>query len=72
MCVTPWLTFSISVTLHEWLGTPGILELRSLERRGMTRLAFIIVGLVGLMGDIDVGHICCCNHFCLLTMSVTP
>ena len=64
-------TFSILVSLHELLGTPGNLELRSLERRGTARLAFIIIGLTGLMGDIDAGHMCCCNHFCLLTMSAT-
>ena len=62
-------TFSIPVTLHGLLGTPGNLELRNLERRDTARLAFIIIGLAGLVGDIDVGHICYCNHSCLLTMS---
>ena len=60
------------VTLHRLLGTPDILELRSLERRGTARLAFIIIGLVGLVGDIDAGHICYCNHSCLLTLSAKP
>ena len=53
------------------LRTPGNLELRNLERRGTSRLAFIIVGLAGLVRDIDAGHMCCCSHFCLLTMSAT-
>ena len=46
----------ISVILHGLLGTPGNLELRNLDIRGMTRLAFIVVSLAGLMGDVDAGH----------------
>ena len=38
------------------VGTPGNLELRNLKRRGTTRLAFNIVGLAGLVGDVDAGY----------------
>ena len=48
--------FSIPIMLYWLLGTPGNLLLRNLERRGTARLAFIIVGLAGLMGDVDAGH----------------
>ena len=68
----PLSTFSIPVMLHGLLGTPGNLELRSLERKGTTRLAFIIIGLAGLVRDINVGHICYYNHSYLLTMSAKP
>ena len=71
MCVMPLSTFSIKVTLHGLLRTPGNLELRNLKRRGTPRLAFIVVGIVGLVRDIDAGHMCCCSHFCLLTMRAT-
>ena len=53
----PLSTVSISVILNELLETPGNLELRNLERRGTVRLAFITIGLAGLVGDIDAGHI---------------
>jgi len=53
MCATPLLTFSISITLHGLLATPGNLELRNVERRGVIKLAFNDVGLVG---DGDAGH----------------
>jgi len=56
MCATPLWTFSIPVTLHGSLGTPGNLKLRNLKRRSMGRLAFIIVGLTGLVRDIYTGH----------------
>ena len=55
MCVVPLSTFSIPVTLHGLLVTPGNLELR-IERRGVARLAFNDVGLAGLVGDVDAGH----------------
>ena len=58
--------------LHGLLGTPSNLELRNLVRRGTARWAFIFIGLAGLVGDIDVGHMCCCSHFYLLTTSATP
>ena len=49
-------TFSIPVTLHGLLGTLDNLDLRNLERRGTVRLAFNIVGLAGLVGDVDAVH----------------
>ena len=52
----PLSTFSIPVMLHRLLGTPGKLELRNVERRSVTRLAFNDVGLAGLVGDVDTGH----------------
>jgi len=52
--------------------TPYKLSSLSLGRSFAVRFAFIIIGLAGLVGDIDVGHICCCNHSCLLTMSAMP
>ena len=48
--------FSIPVMFHGLLGAPGNLKLRNLERRGTARLAFIFVGLAGLVGDVDVGY----------------
>jgi len=38
------------------VGTHGNLEMRNDERRGMARLAFNDIGLVGLVGDVDTGH----------------
>jgi len=46
-CVTSLSMFSILVTLYGLLGIPGNLELR--KRRGVARLAFNDVILVGLM-----------------------
>ena len=57
MSATPLSTFIIPITLHELLRTLDNLELRNLERRGTARLAFIIVGPAGLVGDIDAGHV---------------
>ena len=51
---------------------PRYLELRNLERRVTAKLAFIIIDLVGLVGDIDAGHMCCYNHFCLLSAMPSP
>jgi len=56
MCATPLLIFSIPVTFRGLLGTLGNLELSNLEKKSMARLAFIIVALAGLMGDVDPGH----------------
>ena len=46
------------------LGTPGNLELQSLERRGTAELIFIVslivhrcTGFVGHLRDIDAGHV---------------
>ena len=39
------------------VGNAGNLKLRNLERRGMTKLTFILVGLAGLVGDVDAGHV---------------
>jgi len=46
--------FSIPVTLYELLGTPGNLELR--KRKGVARLDFNDIDLVGLVGDVDADH----------------
>ena len=51
---SPLLTFGILVTLYELLGTPGNLELR--KRKGVAKLTFNDISLVGLVGDVDVLH----------------
>ena len=42
---------------QELMRTPCKLSLLSLGRSFAARLAFIIIGLAGLIGDIDAGHI---------------
>ena len=49
-------TFSIPVTPHGLLGTPGDLELR--KRMGMNGLNISNANLAGLMGDVDAGVTC--------------